>query len=162
MTLKSPDISQKRIAVFAGSFCPFTIGHADIVNRGLDIFDEIIICVGVNAQKESANEAASQRVAEISRLYASQPRVSVESWTGLTALYAQSKGATALLRGVRSVRDFEYERDLADANRHLTGIETVILFSNPEYAWISSSLVRELQAYGQDVSHLLPNTDNLL
>ena len=97
-----------------------------------------------------------ERVSSIKALYANEPRVSVDAYDGLTMEYAQKAGACCLLRGVRSVKDFEYERDLADVNMRMGGIETVILMSSPENAAISSSLVRELMAYGKDVKDLLP------
>ncbi|MCM1068238.1 MAG: pantetheine-phosphate adenylyltransferase [Muribaculaceae bacterium] len=142
-----------RTALFAGSFNPFTRGHADIVARGLEIFDRIVIGVGVNADKAGGTDCS----AAIRELYADEPRVEVAVYSTLTADFAAELGASALLRGVRTVKDFEYERDLADINRQLSGIETVILFSRPEYAAISSSVVRELQCYGRDVSPFLPS-----
>lgn len=152
--------SLERIAVFAGSFNPFTIGHADIVRRGLDIFDRIIVCVGVNAAKPEDIATAETRRDHIRRLYAHESRINVECWDGLTSDFARSHGACSLLRGVRSMKDFEYERDLADANMALSGLDTVILFTDPRYGWVSSSLVRELKHHGQDVSRLLPKFNN--
>ncbi len=152
MTPRFPE----RVAVFAGTFNPFTIGHADILRRGLEVFDRVIVCIGVNASKPDDHEAALRRREDIRRLYASDARVGVECNSGLTADFARAHGATALLRGVRSVKDFEYERDLADANMALSGLDTVILFTDPRYGWVSSSLVRELQAHGRDASELLP------
>lgn len=148
--------SYKRIALFAGSFNPFTIGHASIVERGLELFDEIVIGIGVNAAKTDSQADGENRAAHIRTLYAENPRVRVITYATLTVDAAQSVGAKFLLRGVRSVRDFEYERDLADVNRRLSGIETVLLYSLPEHAAISSSLVRELRAYGKDTSTLVP------
>lgn len=157
MTPRSPE----RVAVFAGTFNPFTVGHADILRRGLDLFDRVIICIGVNASKPDDAASAEARRNDIQRLYAGEPRVSVECNPGLTADFARSHGACALLRGVRSVKDFEYERDLADANMALSGLDTVILFTNPCYGWVSSSLVRELRAHGRDASQLLPDASNI-
>lgn len=161
MTHKYPDTPDKacaheRIAVFAGSFNPFTIGHADIVRRGLKIFDRIIICVGVNAAKPESKALAADRAAQIKKIFSGCQNVEVECWSGITAELARLRGASALLRGVRSVKDFEYERDMADANREMFGVDTVILYSSAQCSWVSSSLVRELQAYGCDVSKLLP------
>lgn len=153
MTPTSTDKGRGRTALFAGSFRPFTLGHADIVARGLEIFDRIIIGVGVNAAKPSEADHS----AAIRQLYADEPRVEVAVYSNLTVDFAAEAGATALLRGVRSTKDFEYERDLADINRQLSGIETVILFSRPEFAAISSSVVRELESYGHDVSPFLPS-----
>lgn len=146
--------SNKRTALFAGSFNPFTAGHADIVARGLELFDRIVIGIGVNASKPDGGD--NDRLAAVAELYAAEPRVEVRTFSGLTVDFASVVGADVLLRGVRSVKDFEYERDMADINMRLSGIDTVLLFSRPELAAVSSSLVRELQAYGADVSQFLP------
>lgn len=145
-----------RTALFAGSFRPFTAGHASIVDRGLRIFDRIVIGIGVNAAKPGAEADADSRRAEIAELYKAEPRVEVVVFSGLTVDAAAAAGACALLRGVRSVQDFEYERDMADVNRRLSGIETVLLYSLPEMACLSSSIVRELQSYGRDITDFLP------
>jgi len=141
-------------ALFPGSFRPFTRGHADIVARSLALFDEVVIAVGVNASKPLRDIEAD--IEPIRRLYADEPRVSVETFTGLTAVYARTVGASCIVRGVRSNKDYEYERDMADINRQLSGIETVILFSRPELGAISSSIVRELESYGVDTTPYLP------
>lgn len=155
MTQKSHDAAE-RVAVFPGTFDPFTIGHADIVERGLDIFDRVAICVGVNISKPKDRLSAERRAQAIERVYADNPRVSVHCWPGLTAEFALSIGARHLLRGVRSVKDNDYERDMAEANREMFGLDTVVLFTDPKLAYVSSSLVRELVAHGQDVSRFLP------
>lgn len=144
-----------KTALFAGSFNPYTRGHHAIVQRALAIFDKVVVAIGCNMGKEGAADTAERRKA-IEKVYADEPRVEVAVYSGLTMDYARSIGATALLRGVRSVKDFEYERDLADVNMRMGGIETIILMSSPENAAISSSLVRELMAYGKDVKDLLP------
>ena len=144
-----------KTALFAGTFRPFTIGHADIVDRALAVFDKVIICVGVNIEKSGHESEVEARLETIRRVYASDPRVEVVARTGLTVDTAKEFGASALLRGVRSAKDYEYERDMADANRSISGIETVILVSRPELAFISSSLVRDLQAHGRDASQYL-------
>jgi pantetheine-phosphate adenylyltransferase len=142
-------------AVFPGTFDPFTVGHYDIVRRALTFTDEIIIAVGVNELKHTLTEL-NERLATIRELYANEPRVSVTAYDGLTTDFARSVGARFILRGVRNISDFEYERNMADINRHLTGIETVLLFSSPELAYISSSMVRELIHLGKPVDEFLP------
>lgn len=142
-------------ALFAGTFDPYTVGHHALVERALALFDTIVIAVGNNIGKHSL-ATAEERVAAIERLYEGNNRVRVVMYDTLTMDFARAVGATALLRGVRTVKDFEYERELADVNRLMGGIETVLLVSEPEYAHISSSLVRELLKYGKDVSALLP------
>lgn len=160
MIPKSHEIKQMplegRTAVFAGTFDPFTIGHADIVERGLEIFDNIAVCVGVNIKKARDRHNAEERAESIRKIYADNPRVTVNCWMGLTAEFAKHIGAKHLLRGVRSVKDNDYERDMADANREMFGLDTVVLFTEPSLSFVSSSLVRELEAYGQDVSRFLP------
>lgn len=142
-------------AIFPGSFDPFTIGHDDIVQRGLALFDAIIIAVGKNSSKHEML-SVEERVTAIEQLYADNPKVSVCTYEGLTVDLAREKGAQFLLRGVRTVADFEYERNMAEANRDLAGIETIVLFTRPEYAHVSSSLVRELKSYNKDISRYLP------
>ena len=148
----------KRIALLAGSFDPYTRGHHSLVLRALDIFDGVLIAVGHNSEKRTMF-TLHERVSSIKALYANEPRVSVDTYDGLTVEYAQKAGACCLLRGVRSVKDFEYERDLADLNREISGLETVILPCEPQYAAISSSAVRELMSYGKDVSKFLPKKE---
>ena len=144
-----------RIAIFPGTFDPFTKGHADIVARGLEIFDRIVVAIGVNDSKVPC-QTVEERVAAISRLYAADDRVSVVAYEGLTTDFARQQQAGFILRGVRTIKDYEYERDIADVNYQLSGVETVVLFCRPQFAAISSSIVRELQHYGRDVSEFLP------
>lgn len=145
-----------RIALFAGSFDPFTKGHKSIVDRALSTFaDEVVVAIGVNYNKKSMF-SIEERVEVIKAVYSDEPRVRVETYEGLTTDFATKTGATCLLRGVRSVKDFEYERDIAEMNKRLSGIETVLLFTEPEYACVSSSVVRELMSYGKDVTEFMP------
>lgn len=141
--------------LFPGSFDPFTLGHADIVQRALGLFDEVVVAVGYNEQKKGWMPV-EERVEAIRKLYKDEPRVTVESYTGLTVDFARGKGVTAIVRGVRTTADFEYEMQLADVNRQLTGIETVLLPASPQLASLSSSVVRELASFGHDVSGFLP------
>ncbi|MBR1809932.1 MAG: pantetheine-phosphate adenylyltransferase [Paludibacteraceae bacterium] len=143
-----------KTAIFPGSFDPFTIGHADIVQRALSLFDNIIIGIGTNSLKQSIFPA-EKRLAHIRKTYENEPRVTVEIYTGLTVDFAREHNAQFILRGVRCVADFEYERNMAEANKHLTGLETVILYTRPEYAHISSTLVRDLYQHGYDIKEYL-------
>lgn len=152
-----------KTVLFPGSFNPFTRGHADIVERALRLFDRVVVAVGYNAQKaEAAGLAAgalpddvAQRVDAIARVYADDERVEVVSYNGLTIDAAREQNACAILRSVRSMKDYEYELQMADVNRQLSGIETVVLFARPELSSLSSSVVRELQQFGCDVSKFL-------
>lgn len=141
--------------LFPGSFDPFTLGHADVVKRALGIFDEIVIAVGYNENK-TGWMPVEERVNAIRKLYADEPRVIVESYTGLTVDYAKERGITTIIRGVRTTADFEFEMQLADVNRQLTGIETVLFPASPQLASLTSSVVRELAHFGRDISPFLP------
>ena len=144
-----------KTAIFPGTFDPFTVGHASIVERGLPLFDRIVIGVGVNDNKRTlyTNE---ERVRNIQEIYANEPRIKVVAYDDLTVDLAKREGAEFILRGIRSVKDFEYERDLAAMNERLSGVETVLLFTEPQYQSISSSVVRELLRFGKDVTEFLP------
>lgn len=146
----------RRIALFPGSFDPFTVGHESIVERALPLFDEIVVAIGVNYNKLTLT-TLEERVEWIKGIFRNEPRVKVISYEGLTVDAARQCGATFMLRGVRMIQDFEYEKNLAEVNRALSGIETVLLYTLPEYSHISSSIVRELVKYGQDVSAYLPH-----
>lgn len=145
----------KKTALFPGTFDPFTRGHYSVVERALNLFDEVIIAIGVNALKKPMF-TADERVAMLQQLYADEPRVRVVAYSGLTVDLAQEYGARFMLRGVRSVIDFEYEKSIADVNRDISGVETVLMFTQPQYAHISSSVVRELLSYGRNVEAYLP------
>ena len=144
-----------RIAIFPGSFDPFTIGHESIVLRALPLFDQIVIAIGVNYSKRPLT-TPEERLTWIRGVFRHEPKVSVMHYTGLTVDAARQCGASFLLRGVRMVQDFEYEKNMAETNRAMSGIETVLLYTLPEYGHISSSTVRELVEYGHDVSAFLP------
>ncbi|MCX4331217.1 MAG: pantetheine-phosphate adenylyltransferase [Muribaculaceae bacterium] len=145
----------ERIAFFAGSFDPFTVGHESVVMRGLTLFDRIVIGIGINADKPQTSDI-DDRVAGILEVFGDDPRIEVEPYSDLTWEAARRLGCTHLLRGARTVADFEYERTMADANRNLSGLETVILFTLPEHSFVSSSLIRDLQRHGADVTEFLP------
>ena len=149
------DNEGKRIALFPGSFDPFTRGHESIVRRALPLFDKFVIAIGVNADKRSFM-SMEQRKALIEDVFKDDPRVEVISYTGLTVDVAREVGAKFIVRGVRLIQDFENEKHLAEVNRDISGIETILLYTLPEYSHISSSIVRELYRYGQDVSVYLP------
>ena len=140
-------------ALFAGSFDPFTIAHLDIARRAMPLFDNLIIAVGENYNKKSML-TVKQRVERIKALQLDN--VTVTSYEGTTGDFAKQVGAQVLLRGARTTIDFEQEKTLADANRALFGLETVILLSKPELAYVSSTLVRDLISHDKDVSALLP------
>lgn len=151
--------SEKK-AVFAGTFNPFTIGHADIVERSLAIFDSVVIALGFNEHKadsEVVMKQAQERAESIRSLYRDNPRVSVEVYSGLTAHFAHSIGASCLIRGLRSAADFDYEKPIADVNLKALGIDTLFLPCLPELTFVSSSMVRELQHNGFDASAYLPS-----
>ena len=145
-------------AIFPGSFDPYTIGHHDIVMRGLQVFDEIVIGIGHNYTKRETFPL-DERLAAIQRIYNNEPRVRVEVYEGLTVDFALKNHAQFILRGVRSTLDFEYERNIAEANKQLSGIETILLYTRPEYAHISSTLVRDLHSHGKDIAAYLPETE---
>lgn len=157
MTVKSTvdnSRNEDRCAIFAGTFNPFTVGHASIVERGRKLFDRIVIAAGVNVDKPDSQ--SDNNVAAIKELYKDDPSIEVVVWNGLMADLAKQAGARFFLRGVRNTTDFEYEKNMAEINRQLSGIETVILFTRPEHSAISSSTVRELKSYGVNVDNMLP------
>lgn len=141
--------------LFVGSFDPFTIGHDSIVRRALPLFDHIIIGVGVNERKKYML-SAEERVKRIKRFYADEPKIEVKAYSDLTIDFARREQATYIIKGVRSVKDFEYEREQADVNRLLSGVETIFLYAEPQLSSISSTMVRELQHFGRDISKFLP------
>ena len=142
-------------AIFPGTFDPFTIGHESIVRRALTFTDEVIIAIGINEQKHSLFPVA-KREQMIRDYYKDEPRVKVMSYSNLTVDFAHEVGANTIIRGIRTVKDFEYEETIADINRKLTGIETIFLFTEPDLASISSSIVRELMKYTKEITQFLP------
>lgn len=142
-------------AVFPGSFDPITNGHLDVVQRGVKLFDELIIAVGRSPVK-NALFTPEERVEMIAELITDMPRVSVESFDGLTVEYAAKKKADVILRGLRSLTDMRYEFELAMTNRSVTGIETVFMITSEQYGFTSSTLIREVASLGGDISNLVP------
>ncbi|MDR0832694.1 MAG: pantetheine-phosphate adenylyltransferase [Candidatus Symbiothrix sp.] len=142
-------------ALFPGTFDPFTIGHLSIVERGLSLVDEIVVAIGINPNKTTFF-SLEQREEMISKLFETNPRVTVKSYTGLTVDFAKEVGARFILRGIRSINDFENEKNTADVNRQIAGIETFVLFTEPAYSHISSSIVRELLSHGRKVNGFVP------
>src|SRR4030066_1546867 len=151
----------KKIAVFPGSFDPFTIGHEAIVERALSIFDEIIIAVGANALKKSYY-SLDTRKEMISLVFKDESRVRVDHYEGLTVDYCQKYGAKYILRGLRTAADFEFERAIAQVNKAmLTDVETVFILTLPEHTSINSSIVREILKYGGDAQKFVPSAVDL-
>lgn len=146
-----------RTGVFVGSFNPFTIGHHSIVTRALPLFDRLVIGVVGDQVHKPGMPSVDERMTAIKALYADEPSIEVKPYFGLAVDFAKEEGANYIIKGVRSVRDFEYEREQADINRQLSGVETVLLFSEPHLSSISSTMVRELQHFGVDVSAYLPS-----
>ena len=147
-----------RTGIFVGSFNPFTSGHDSIVRRALPLFDRLVIGVVGDHVGKPGLVPAEERVAAIAQLYKDEPAIEVKSYFGLAIDFARSEGAHYIVKGVRSVKDFEYEREQADINRQLTNgeVETILLYSEPQLSSVSSSMVRELQHFGVDVSKYLP------
>lgn len=144
-----------RTGIFTGSFDPFTIGHDAIVRRALPLFDRIVIGIGVNERKVYS-QPLDERMAAIASLYAGEPKISVKAYSDLTVDFARREGAGFIIKGIRSVKDFEYEREQADINRRIGGIDTILLYAEPQYESVSSSVVRELRHFGRDVDEFLP------
>ena len=149
----------EKTGVFVGTFNPFTIGHDSIVRRALPLFDRLVIgVVGDNVQKPHITPA-EQRMEAIRLLYANEPRIEVRPYYGLAVDFARSVSARFIVKGVRTAKDFEYEREQADINRLITNgeVETILLYAEPHLSSISSSMVRELEHFGLDVSQFLPS-----
>ena len=160
----------EKIAIFPGSFDPFTKGHESLLRRGLTLFDRIIIGVGINEYKRM-EQSTEKRIAALRKLFAGDERIQVEGYSDLTVDFAARHHARFILRapllgqlafrrfilrGIRSIKDYEYEMNIADLNRRLTGVETIILFTEPEWAFISSTMVKELMHFGKDISPYIP------
>ena len=142
-------------AIFPGSFDPITNGHLDVINRGMKLFDELIVAVGRSPLKDQLF-SPGERVEMIAELVKDLRGVSVEGFDGLTVEYARQKKANVILRGLRSLTDVNYEFELAMTNRSVTGIETIFVMTTEQYGFISSTLVRQVASLGGDISNLVP------
>ncbi len=147
----------ERICLFPGTFDPVTLGHTDIINRALPLFDKIIVGIGLNSAKEPMF-SADQRLHWIEEIYKNEPKVKGGVYEGLTVDYCRKIGARFILRGIRYVSDFEYEKTIADANRTLDkNLETVFLTGEPKYTSVASTIVRDIIRNGGDASYFLPD-----
>lgn len=144
-------------AVFPGSFDPITLGHYDIIERGLGLFDEIIIAIGVNADKKYMF-SLEQRTAFIKNAFKEEPKIKVMTYKGLTIDFCQQNDAQFILRGLRNPADFEFEKAIAHTNRKLSNIETVFLLTSSGKSYISSSIVRDVIRNSGDYTGLVPST----
>ena len=149
--------SNERIGLFVGSFDPFTVGHHSIVQRALPLFNRIVIGVGVNSMKKYMF-SEEERIQNIATLYAHEPQISVKAYHALSIEFAKREHANFFIKGARSVKDFEYEREQAEINKQIGGIDTILLYTEPQFASVSSTLVRELLRFGGDVSAFLPHS----
>lgn len=145
-----------KVGIFVGSFNPFTIGHDSIVTRALPLFDRLVIGVVGDQVHKPDMPSAEERINAIRELYKNEPRIEVKPYYGLAVDFAKAESANFIVKGVRSVKDFEYEREQADINRQLAGIETILLYAEPQLSSVSSSMVRELQHFGVDITPYLP------
>ncbi len=146
----------KRIAVFPGSFDPITLGHVSIVKRAIPLFDKIIISIGVNSEKKNMF-TLEKRISWIEQIFKSEPKIVVESYSGLTIYFCRKKDANYILRGLRTSADFEFERGIGQVNKKLAdNIETIFLLTEPQYTPISSSIIRDVIRNGGDASSMIP------
>ena len=143
-------------AVFPGSFDPITLGHVDIINRALPLFDEIIIAIGVNTAKKYM-WTLEERKEFIENAFTDLPNIKVKTYEGLTANFCKTEDAQYILRGLRNTTDFNYEQTIAQANDKVNGVDSVFLICSPEYSHISSSIVRDIARNGGNISSLVPS-----
>ena len=146
----------ERICLFPGTFDPITLGHTDVIDRALDLFDELVVGIGTNSTK-TPMFPIEQRIEWIREIYHDKPKVKVVTYEGLTVNFCKQINAHFILRGIRGIADFEYEKAIADVNRMMdSSIETIFLSCTPKYSTIASTLVRDVLRYGGDASQLLP------
>jgi len=147
----------QRICLFPGTFDPVTLGHTDILNRALPLFDKIIVGIGINSSK-APMFSAEQRMQWFREIYINEPKLEVHTYDGLTVNYCKTIGANFILRGIRFVSDFEYEKTIADANRAMDrSVETVFLTGEPQYTSVASTIVRDILRHHGDASPFLPD-----
>ncbi|MFN5910743.1 MAG: pantetheine-phosphate adenylyltransferase [Bacteroidota bacterium] len=151
----------KRTGLFPGSFDPFTKGHEAVVRKALTLFDELIIGIGVNSTKVYLFEL-EKRKAHIRSLFPNEPKLRIETYSGLTITFCKETEAQYIVRGLRDTKDFEYERSIAHMNSDLSGIETVFFLTDQQYAAINSTIVREIFRNGGDISVFVTNVDQLV
>jgi pantetheine-phosphate adenylyltransferase len=145
-----------RRAVYPGSYDPVTNGHIDIVERATGLFDEVIVAVLINKTKQGLF-SVDERIDMLRAVTAHLPTVRVDSWHGLLVEYCRQHDVHAIVKGLRAVSDFDYELQMAQMNQQLSGVETLFMPTNPLWSFLSSSLVKEVAAYGGDVAHLVPD-----
>lgn len=151
----------EKIAVFPGSFDPFTVGHESVLKRALPVFDKIIVMIGVNNTKNYLFSVETRKKI-IEEVFCNEPRISVEIYEGLTVDFCRQNGATHILRGLRTAADFEYERAIAQVNKKMyNNIETVFLLTLPEHTPINSSVVRDILKHNGDISMFIPENINI-
>jgi pantetheine-phosphate adenylyltransferase len=144
-------------AVFPGSFDPITLGHVDVISRSLSLFDEIVIAIGINAEKKYMF-SVDERKKFIQDAFVDEKKITIETYTGLTINFCKIINADFILRGLRNPADFEFEKDIAQTNRKLANIETVFLLTSAETSYISSSIVRDVVRNNGDASNLVPKS----
>ena len=154
--MPSEKTTYRRIAVFPGSFDPITTGHVDIVRRALPLFDEIIVAIGINSQKQTLFDVRDRKK-WIEQVFSDEPRIRVDTFEGLTVHFCKKAGAGFLIRGLRNASDFDYEKTIAQLNKSMAPeLETICIISDPEMSHISSTIVREILINGGDVSKFVP------
>jgi pantetheine-phosphate adenylyltransferase len=151
----------KKIAVFPGSFDPFTKGHESVIAKATDLFDEIIIAFGVNVSKKYMFDL-SKRLSHVQGIYKNNAKIKVLTYSGLTVDFCKSMQAKYIIRGLRDTKDFEYEKPIAVTNEKMAGIETVLFYTDAEVAHISSTIIREIHKLGGDVSNFVTNFEELV
>ncbi|GAA4693681.1 pantetheine-phosphate adenylyltransferase [Pseudonocardia yuanmonensis] len=144
-----------RRAVCPGSFDPVTLGHLDVISRAAGLFDEVVVAVLINKKKQGLF-SVEERIAMLEEVTADLPNVRADSFHGLLVDYCRTHDIKAIVKGLRAVTDFDYELQMAQMNQRLSGVDTLFMSTNPEFSFLSSSLVKEVATYGGDVAHLLP------